>query len=452
MAEEPENNTDNPFSDTVQKMKDKSTQGELKTNEKITSKDVEIKDDEIVKDVSEKDGTKTTAPNIDDAKQLNSDDYTQTPIDPKDAATYDADTSASKKTKDAEFDAAKGKVSEGAIMDAAQGQLSPEAMAKADVADLDPRATGKYQLEQLFSTIEEGKPPPPWLSPAMRKVNSIMNARGLGGSSMAAAAQVMAAMEAGVPIALNDAKAYATLQLANQSAKNQAILQNAAAVAAMDTKNLDNRQMANVNNAKAFLTIDVQNLTNEQATNTLKYQSLMTAILSDQKANNTAKQINTKTQNELMKFYDELGVQVETLTLNRALAADQYNISQDTAMRQFAAQLQTQNDQFNATNQIQINQSNAVWRRNVNTINTAAQNETNRQNVMNLLNINQNALNNIWQSYRDYASWNVQISESAKDRAHNAAMQASQISNNMAMYNQKFDDFLIMKTIDNFFT
>ena len=36
-----------------------------------------------------------------------------------------------------------------------------------------------------------------------------------------------------------------------------------------------------------------------------------------------------------MKFYDELGVQVETLTLNRALAADQYNISQDTAMRQF---------------------------------------------------------------------------------------------------------------------
>ena len=69
-------------------------------------------------------------------------------------------------------------------MDAAQGELSPEAMAKADTAELDPRATGRYQLEQLFSTIEEGKPPPPWLSPAMRKVNSIMNARGLGSSSM----------------------------------------------------------------------------------------------------------------------------------------------------------------------------------------------------------------------------------------------------------------------------
>ena len=119
---------------------------------------------------------------------------------------------------------------------------------------------------------------------------------------------------------------------------------------------------------------------------------------------------------------------------------------------QFAAQLQTQNDQFNATNQIQINQSNAVWRRNVNTINTAAQNETNRQNVMNLLNINQNALNNIWQSYRDYASWNVQISESAKDRAHNAAMQAASIAGSMALYNERFDDYLIMKTIDNFFT
>jgi len=451
MAED-DTTTNNAFSDAKTTMEDKSKQTTLKDSEKIKPKDITVDDNELLDDPSVAGGTKTVAPDIGDAKQLNADDYTQTPIQPKDAATYDADTSATQKTKDAEFDAAKGKVSEGAIMDAAQGELSPEAMAKADTAELDPRATGRYQLEQLFSTIEEGKPPPPWLSPAMRKVNSIMNARGLGSSSMAAAAQVTAAMEAGIPIALNDAKAYATLQLANQSAKNQAILQNAAAVAAMDTKNLDNRQMANVNNAKAFLTIDVQNLTNEQATNTLKYQSLMTAILSDQKANNTAKQINTKTQNELMKFYDELGVQVETLTLNRALAADQYNISQDTAMRQFAAQIQTQNDQFNAANQIQINQSNAVWRRNVNTANTAAQNEANRQNVLNLLNINQNALNNIWQAYRDYASWNVQISESAKDRAHNASMQAAQISNNMAIYNQKFDDFLIMKTIDNFFT
>ena len=60
-------------------------------------------------------------------------------------------------------------------------------------------------------------------------------------------------MEAGIPIALNDAKAYATLQLANQSAKNQAIFTKCCiTVASMDTKNLDNRQMANVNNAKAF--------------------------------------------------------------------------------------------------------------------------------------------------------------------------------------------------------
>ena len=47
--------------------------------------------------------------------------------------------------------------------------------------------------------------------------SDLMQARGLGGSSMAAAAMTQAVMESGVVIASDDAKKYATIQLANLS-------------------------------------------------------------------------------------------------------------------------------------------------------------------------------------------------------------------------------------------
>ena len=181
MAED-DTTTNNAFSDAKTTVEDKSKQTTLKDSEKIKPKDITVDNNELLDDPSVAETTKTVAPDMSDAKQLDVDDYTQTPIDPKEGKLYDADTSATQKQKMQSL-MQKGKVSEGAIMDITQGELS-EAMAKADTAELDPRATGRYQLEQLFSTIEEGKPPPPWLSPAMRKVNSIMNARGLGSSSM----------------------------------------------------------------------------------------------------------------------------------------------------------------------------------------------------------------------------------------------------------------------------
>ena len=100
---------------------------------------------------------------------------------------------------------------------------------------------------------------------------------------------------------------------------------------------------------------------------------------------------------------------------------------------------------------IAIDQSNAQWRRQVNTANSAAQNEVNRQNVLTLTGMRQQALNDLWQLYKDQASWNMKISENREDRAHNAAMQASAIADNAANYNDNFDKFLILQTIDNIF-
>jgi|TARA_R100000149_G_scaffold10152_1_gene3656 hypothetical protein len=365
-----------------------------------------------------------------------------------DAATYasrDAEPDVGKAT------AAKSteKVRERATMQAAQGTVSPESLATAATQELDPRATTKYQLEELFRGIEEGSPPPAWAAPAVRKVTAIMQQRGLGSSSMAAAATMQAMMESGIPIAAQDAQKYAAIQLQNLNNEQAAALQNAAAMLQMDMANLNNRQQAAVNNAKAFLTIDLQDLTMEQQSNTLTFQSRTQALLADAAATNAAKQFNAKSENEIQTFFTELGSGIEAANIQRNLALKQFNSNQSVAVQQFNTQMDTAAEQFNANMRLEIDQSNAIWRRNINTQNTAATNEANRQNAINLLGIQQSALNNLWQRYRDKAAWTVKISENAEDRAHNAAMQAAAFKQNASLYKDEYKNFLFTKAIDN---
>ena len=220
----------------------------------------------------------------------------------------------------------------------------------------------------------------------------------------------------------------------------------------MDLTNLNNRQVAAVNNAKAFLSLDIQNLTNEQQTSTLNYQTQVSAKLTDAAQANAALQFNAKSQNEVDQFFAELGSQIENQTMNRVASLEQYNVSQKTAVEQFNSNVKSQRDQFNSNMRTQIDQSNAVWRRSINTENTAVDNETNRINTQTLLGLSQQAQNNLWQLYRDQAQWSLSTSENNLDRAHNAAMQSAAISANGDIYDEKFDNFLIVKTIDNIFT
>ena len=81
-----------------------------------------------------------------------------------------------------------------------QGTVSAGSVATAPTEELDEKATTKYQLTQLLSSIEEGSEMPAWASPAVRKVGAIMQARGLGASSMASAAMTQAVMESGAVI------------------------------------------------------------------------------------------------------------------------------------------------------------------------------------------------------------------------------------------------------------
>ena len=321
-----------------------------------------------------------------------------------------------------EFAAAQGQVSAQSLIGDIEGAVSEESIAQGATAELDERATLRFQMGELFKSFEEGKPPPAWAAPAVRQVGGMMAQRGLGRSSMAAAAISQAIMESGIPIAQQDANKYATIQLQNLNNQQQATLQNAATYAAMDRANLSSAMQAAVNNARAFLQMDTQNLSNEQQLKTIDLQSKFQKLFTDQAQENAARQFNAKSQLQVDQFFTELETQVANANASRMAAMEQFNADQTNAAARYFTKINDARERFNISNENLIQQSNAVWRRNINTANTAGQNETNRINALNLLGINQASLDKLWQRYRDEAQWMVEISENAAQRAHNAAI------------------------------
>jgi hypothetical protein len=324
---------------------------------------------------------------------------------------------------------------------AVQGQLSAGAFAQAAQGTVSQEATVSYQLSELMKALDGTGPMPAWASPAIRKVTGIMNARGVGSSSMAAAAMTQAAIEAGVPIAAADAQTYAQMDIANLNARQQAALQNAVQVAAMDKMNLDNRMRAAVNNAQTFLGVDIKNLDNEQSAEVASYQSYVQGLFTDVAAENARIQLNARNEVQVEEFFAELGSQVEASNKNRVAAQQQFNVAQNNAMQQFNSSMITDREKFNANMRFAIDQSNVAWRRQVNTVNTAAQNTANMQNAQNLFGLSMAELGNEWQTARDIATWNFTTSENAKDRALSTALAAMQIEGqlNIAEKNREWD-------------
>jgi hypothetical protein len=325
---------------------------------------------------------------------------------------------------------------------AIQGQVSPEAQAAAAQGQVAPLSTVKGQLESLFAAIDSGDELPAWAAPAVRKVNAMMQQRGLGASSMAAAAITQAVYESAIPIAAQDAKTYATVDLQNLNNRQQTALQNAMTYAAMDKANLDARLQSAVNNARSFLSIDTANLTNQQQSNTITHQLSMQKLFNDQAAENAERQFNAKSNNQVMEFFSELGTQVENANMTREAAMRQFNADQGNATGRFVAQMEDSRQKFNSNMAVQIDQSNADWRRNINTANTSLINETNRVNTQNLLGLTSSAQNQMWQRYRDEASWVLQKAESASQRAHAFAIASQQNDFSQDQYEQEFKDNL----------
>ena len=357
------------------------------------------------------------------------------------AAKYTAYTT----TDTPEAAAAQGTLSQESKIGDVVGAVSQQSIAQAAQGTVDEKSTVKYQLGQLFNSIQEGQELPAWAAPAVRNVTAQMQARGLGASSMAAAAITQSLMEAGIPIAATDAKTYATMDLQNLNNSQQTALQNAMTYAAMDKANLDARMTAAVNNAKSFLTMDTQNLTNAQQSNALSHQSHIQKLFTNQAQDNAALQFNAKSQNQITEFFSELGVQVENANLTRVAAMRQFNADQGNATSRFVSQMEDSRDKFNSNMAAQIDQSNANWRRQINTQNTATQNENTRINAQNLLGISVQAQNQLWQRYRDEAQWSLQRAESSSNRSHAFAMQSQQNDFSIDTYETEYKDNMYME-------
>ena len=357
------------------------------------------------------------------------------PDAPEDGAySYNAATSEDRITDAEAKTLAREDVSPEVTIEASQGVLSEEAKAVAAQTKVEQEQLVSFQLGELYESLEEGKPLPPWASGPVRAATQVMQSRGLGSSSMAAAAVAQAVLEAGLPIAAADAAEYSKINIANLNNRQAAVLQNAAAMAQMDMANLDARMKAAVTNAQNFLTIDLANLSNEQATETLNYQGMLQAVFTDTAAENAAAQFNAKTQQQVDEFFSELGVQVDNANANRSSAMEQFNVDQVNSVAQFNATLEDARERFDSSMQVQIDQSNAQWRRTVATADTAAVNEQNRLNAMNILEVSQSALSALWQRYRDESAWLMQSTENSAARSHQLAMLEFEKNANVDMF------------------
>ena len=338
--------------------------------------------------------------------------------------------------------AAIGQLSSGSLVDIAQaqGQVSAESIAAAATQELDLRGTIKYQLGELYTSIEAGEELPPWASGPVRAVSSIMQSRGLGSSSMASAALLTALQETALPIAQQDANKYSNIQIQNLNNQQTATMANAAVYASMDRADLDARMNALVSNSRAFLQVDTQNLTNEQQSGTIDYQTQANKLFTDTAAENASRNFNATSQNQVNQFYETLGTTVEQNNTNRIAAQQQFNVDEANAMNQFNASVNDLRDRTYTQNQQAINQANAVWRRTINTSNTANVNEAQRSNAQALLGLSADSQNRLWQQYRDEANFLMTQTENRAGRAHDAAKLATQINATVSAYNESVKD------------
>ena len=261
-------------------------------------------------------------------------------------------------------------------------------------------STVRGQLEQLMDDVESDDAP--WADEAIRKANQAMSARGMGNSSIAAAAITQSVLEAAMPIAQYDAGVYGTMNIQNLRNRQETMLSNQAA--SNVAKNLNAKS---INEASQFMSAMRDNI--------IKFNALQQNAMSEANAART-------TQVSLAAA--AAGTQVSLAGAAAATQVSLANAAQNTIDRQYQEKRADEVEKFNATNTLNIAKSDAEWRRTINTANTAAQNAANMINAQNHFNISQQAQANLWQQSRDVFSWANQSATNEKDRAFKITMYA----------------------------
>ena len=153
-------------------------------------------------------------------------------------------------------------LNEAATLKAQTATFSQQLEAQFTKGEVSPQSTVSFQLEKLMDSFNDGTPA--WAAGALRKVNEVMNARGLGASSMAGAAMIQAAMESAIPIAQADASIFQAMDMENVRNKQAVALANAAAAQRFELENLNNQQAAAIQNSTNNANLQLTNLSNTQ--------------------------------------------------------------------------------------------------------------------------------------------------------------------------------------------
>jgi hypothetical protein len=229
-------------------------------------------------------------------------------------------------------------------------------------------------------------------------------------------------------VALENSRNANTVNMANLTNKQAMVLAEASAIAQLEAQNLSNQQQAAVQNANSFLQMDMSNMNNAQQTSMFKAQSVVQSLLTDQAAENAARQFNASSENQTKQFMANLNTQVTQFNAAQANAISQFNAGETNALDKFNASMQEQRNQFNAQNGLVIAQANAQWRQNVDTLNTAAQNEANMINAATVNTFTKATVDQIWQRERDLMDYAFKGTEQEKDRMVNIMLGEKQIS------------------------
>ena len=248
----------------------------------------------------------------------------------------------------------------------------------------------------------------------------------------------MANMSAEQQVVMANSKFMQTATLTDFNARQQSAVQNATLMAQMDVTTADHNLKLAIRNADSFLKMDLTNLSNDQQARILDQQLKQQRILSNQAADNAAKQFNATSENQKNQFMTNLAAQMNQFNASQANAMAQFNASEsnriaavnannateaakaqaalEAQVSQFNSQLESQREQWNAANAQAVEQSNIEWRRKANTIDTAAQNAANQLNAQQQHQMSAAEQANIWQTMRDEAAYNRTAYENEQQR------------------------------------
>ena len=190
----------------------------------------------------------------------------------------------------------------------------------------------------------------------------------------------------------------------------------AAALTNLDMTELNNRQQAAVQNAQNFLAIEMANLDNEQQTSMFKAQAIQQALLSDQAAENAAKQFNATSQNQVDMHFATLSAQISSENADRLQAHNQFNAGAENVFKENNANRKQRVLESNAKNGLIIAQANAAWRNLATTTFNADSNEANRIDAKAATAMTRAQMDEYWQSTRDTIAYAYSSAESEKDR------------------------------------